>query len=628
MARGSLSARLRSLSDGDSFEIDTPNLAFRATEPGHYRVDVDPASGTTRVTVLTGAGAAYGASGQTVMLAGGQQASFREKDLTRVSSHESPPLDNFDRWADERNRREDQSVAARYVPRDITGYQQLDPHGQWAQDATLGAIWYPQVDAKWAPYRFGQWEWVAPWGWTWLDDAPWAFATSHYGRWSRIDARWAWVPGRLAAKPVYAPALVAFVGQGDSLAWFPLAPGEAWQPPYKASLTHTGGINRGALAATGERGPLAHQRSVHALTVIASGDFHRGKPAQVSWLRLALNELSSAQADAAAAHAAAHRCRGRAARTRSSTRAPGPCGSCQVAAPLAAPSVQVTAKAPAAVPVPAPVPAARPVHLAQAPAPPAVRPAKPAAAPVAAAPKAVQPRGAQAPPRPDARVEAARAQAVRDKALRLEAARRTEQAQKAQLARRPSRPGAPNWRNAKQMQGASPQRRWKRGPAMAMAQVQAQIQKQAQVKREEQMRRVAQARREEQCAGKTWHARKRAPSGWSRRAARPTAKRIRCANSRRSAKTAPSARRWRSGRPVTGIERGARHRSASRPVSTHGSASSRPRARSSAGTSSCGSRPGSARGSRQRRTGATCRRNGSAFRSCRRACSSRCRWCA
>ena len=41
-----------------------------------------------------------------------------------------------------------------------------------------------------------------------------------------------WVPGATAARPVYAPALVAFVGFGGPgmAAWFPLGPGEVYRP--------------------------------------------------------------------------------------------------------------------------------------------------------------------------------------------------------------------------------------------------------------------------------------------------------------------------------------------------------------------------------------------------------------
>src|SRR5512133_3239027 len=306
ITQGSVYVRVRSLPEGENFEIDTPNLAYRAAYPGDYRIDVDAARGMTRVTIHSGTGAVYGDGGQVQPLGGGQQVTFRARDLTPVNTQESPPQDNFDRWAAERNRHEDQSVAARYVPREVVGYQQLDAHGQWMQDATYGPVWFPQVTpAQWAPYRNGHWEWIAPWGWTWIDDAEWGFAPFHYGRWALIGSRWAWVPGRIGLKPVYAPALVAFVGGASGgvnwsfsigagrpgVAWFPLAPGEPWYPGYAASPAYLANVNLGTAAPP----TYAYQRKTEALTSIAAEDFHRGKPVGASWLRLAANALTNAQ---------------------------------------------------------------------------------------------------------------------------------------------------------------------------------------------------------------------------------------------------------------------------------------------------------------------------------------------
>ncbi len=308
LTQGTVHVRVRSLPEGENFEIDTPNLAYRAAYPGDYRIDVDAARGTTRVTIHSGTGTVYGENGQALPLGGGQQITFRGRTLAKLAAQESPPQDNFDRWAAERNRREDQSVSARYVPREVVGYQSLDAHGQWTQDATHGAVWFPQgTSAKWAPYRDGRWEWIAPWGWTWIDDAPWGFAPSHYGRWAMIGSRWGWVPGRIALRPIYAPALVAFIGGGSAatpwsipvaagrpgIAWFPLAPGEAWQPGYPASPFYISSVNRNMPPQAGPS--WAHQARPEALTAMTAEDFHRGRPVRGSWLRVAGNALAKAQ---------------------------------------------------------------------------------------------------------------------------------------------------------------------------------------------------------------------------------------------------------------------------------------------------------------------------------------------
>src|SRR6185369_5594330 len=308
VTQGAVSVRMRSLPEGENFEIATPNLAYRAAYPGDYRIDVDAASGTTRVTIHSGTGAVYGESGQALPLGGGQQITFRARSLVQVNAQESPPQDGFDRWAADRNRLEDQSISARYVPREVVGYQQLDAHGQWAQDATHGMVWYPRATAaNWAPYRHGHWEWISPWGWTWIDDAPWGFAPFHYGRWALIGSRWAWVPGHLGLHPLYAPALVAFIGGGGGgvnwnislgsgrpgVAWFPLAPGEAWQPGYRASPVYISNVNRHI--AVQDNASYAHQRHADALTAVSAEDFDRGRPVRAGFVRVAANALSTSQ---------------------------------------------------------------------------------------------------------------------------------------------------------------------------------------------------------------------------------------------------------------------------------------------------------------------------------------------
>ena len=251
---GTASVRVRQLQPGERVEIDTPHLAVVASQAGEYRVDVDPRADTTRVTVHAGVATVYGEAGQSTTVGQRQQALFTGRNLQPLQRGGVAVRDGFDQWVAQRDALEDRSASARYVPRDVPGYQQLDAYGEWAQDATYGPVWYPQVTvADWAPYRYGRWAWVEPWGWTWVDDAPWGFAPSHYGRWAQIGPRWAWVPGSFGPRPVYAPALVAFVG-GDNwsvalgspgAAWFPLAPGEYWRPHYHASDRYHRGLNWG-----------------------------------------------------------------------------------------------------------------------------------------------------------------------------------------------------------------------------------------------------------------------------------------------------------------------------------------------------------------------------------------------
>ena len=154
-----------------------------------------------------------------------------------------------------RDRRWDRSASARYVSPEVVGFADLDQYGTWRPAADYGHVWFPRdVPRDWAPYRYGHWSWVDPWGWTWIDDAPWGFAPFHYGRWATIGGRWGWIPGPVNVRPVYAPALVAFIG-GDNfqfsistgstagIGWFPLAPGEVYRPAYVASRDYVRNVN-------------------------------------------------------------------------------------------------------------------------------------------------------------------------------------------------------------------------------------------------------------------------------------------------------------------------------------------------------------------------------------------------
>jgi hypothetical protein len=317
LAQGTVRLRVRNLFDGQRIEINTPNLAFVLTRPGDYRIDVVPATsgsaGSTRVVVQSGAATVYGAGGASLNLAGGQQANFTDTQLTPAGL--APEVqDGFDAWAADRDRREDRSVSARYIPREVIGYQQLDTYGDWSQDPTYGAVWLPRaVPANWAPYRAGHWSWIDPWGWTWIDDAPWGFAPFHYGRWAQIGPRWGWVPGQLAPRPVYAPALVAFIGgrsggvnwnialgqqalQQPGLGWFPLAPGEAFRPAYRVSPRYVTEVNHNIVVNNyNTANNYRYQRQSAAVSALSAADFARGQPVRPGIQRLSPADLGRAQ---------------------------------------------------------------------------------------------------------------------------------------------------------------------------------------------------------------------------------------------------------------------------------------------------------------------------------------------
>src|SRR3984893_14813931 len=256
LTSGTIDVRLRNLYGDNVFEVDTPNLAFTVLRRGDYRITVDPEGSFTTITLRDGQGQING-GGQAFLVDGGSQVQVSGTDYISYDIYDLPGRDTFDRWSRNRELREERSRSARYVSPELTGYEDLDQNGTWRMDRNYGPVWIPtRVSRDWAPYREGHWAWVDPWGWTWVDDAPFGFVTSHYGRWAYMNdgynqGGWAWVPPRrdanrdlYAQRPVYSPALVTFVGDSNSardfgdgggVAWFPLAPGEVYVPAYQTS---------------------------------------------------------------------------------------------------------------------------------------------------------------------------------------------------------------------------------------------------------------------------------------------------------------------------------------------------------------------------------------------------------
>src|SRR5216117_1452906 len=252
LSQGSLNVRVRDLGDDESLEIDTPNGAVSLLRSGVYRLDVDTTGDTTSVTVRSGEGEVTAAGSafpvrreQTGVVVGG--------DAPTYDVHDAMRSDDWEDWCASRDRRWEDSRSARYVSHRVIGYEDLDDNGDWRDTPDYGAVWVPRgVATGWAPYRYGHWAWVEPWGWTWIDDASWGFAPFHYGRWVYVGGGWAWVPGRVVARPVYAPVLVVFVGGrnwslaiagGSGVAWFPLAPEEPYVPAYRVSNTYIRNVN-------------------------------------------------------------------------------------------------------------------------------------------------------------------------------------------------------------------------------------------------------------------------------------------------------------------------------------------------------------------------------------------------
>lgn len=250
LTQGTLNLRVRRIYDNQSYEIDTPTLAFVINRVGEYRLDVAPDGKGTIVTAFHGGGDAYGEAGARFRIEEGQSVRFNDAQLRDYASNALPAQDDFDRFAFDRDRRWDNSPSRQFVSEEVIGYGDLDNNGTWDTAPEYGNVWYPSsVAAGWTPYSTGHWGWVGSYGWTWVDAAPWGFAPFHYGRWAYVGNRWGWCPGGIHDRPYYAPALVAFIGGGlrigigGPVGWFPLGPRDVYVPGYRVSHDYFNRIN-------------------------------------------------------------------------------------------------------------------------------------------------------------------------------------------------------------------------------------------------------------------------------------------------------------------------------------------------------------------------------------------------
>ena len=318
LAQGSLILRVRHVDDDDTYEIDTPNIAFSLLQPGEYRVDVSEDGSQTITTVWHGRGRVTG-GGLTYTVVANQTATFTGSDHLDYDLGQIANQDDFDSWSSDRDSREDDADSANYVSREMTGYEDLDDSGDWSYVAGYGPCWRPRaVVAGWAPYRFGHWAFVGPWGWTWVEDERWGFAPFHYGRWAFVNNGWFWVPGPVVIHPVWAPALVAFVGGGPGfrfsagvgVGWFPLAPGEVYVPSYRVSRTYVNNVNitnttvnitkvtnvynTVVINRTANNITYANQHVANGVTVVSHDAFVNARPVAQNVMRVDPKEIAAA----------------------------------------------------------------------------------------------------------------------------------------------------------------------------------------------------------------------------------------------------------------------------------------------------------------------------------------------
>jgi hypothetical protein len=276
LAAGTVDLAERQGADG-SPQIDTPSLTVRPNQTGDYRVTV-LGNGETLVTVRSGAATIATANGSQTLTPGSTLVAYGSS----IRMQGAVGFDSFDQF----NISRDQSVVSAYnsnpyLSPQLAGYSNFASYGQWQNVPGYGYAWAPnnQSQTNFAPYQNGQWVWEPGSGYTWVDNAPYGYATSHYGTWFNNPnyGGWLWQPpanqnqnSSTSLASAWLPAVVSFFLSGNNggsigglgnllgslsgvlgnsgnanIGWIPLAPGEQYQPWYgqNSSYPSTGLAN-------------------------------------------------------------------------------------------------------------------------------------------------------------------------------------------------------------------------------------------------------------------------------------------------------------------------------------------------------------------------------------------------
>lgn len=312
LTEGKATIRIVRKREKEEIEINTPNASIALLRPGEYNIEVSEEGETTIVKTRSGEAEIAG-EGKSYTVRADEIGVFRGSDELTSDINRIGPRTAFENWANDRARRDERSASSRYVGEGVIGYEDLDDNGEWIQEPEYGYVWRPTyVVSGWAPYRYGRWAYISPWGWTWIDDARWGFAPFHYGRWAYVRSRWCWVPGPRHIHAVYAPALVGWthapgvsvsVSIGSGIGWFPLGPREVYVPGYWHTRRYIHSVNvsntiivNNTYINNAYRGryrdfDYRYRGRGDAVTIIDRDHFVRGRPVEGHYRRLDDREL-------------------------------------------------------------------------------------------------------------------------------------------------------------------------------------------------------------------------------------------------------------------------------------------------------------------------------------------------
>jgi len=250
LAQGSANIFNDGFGSGQELSVQTPNGAITIAGRAAFRIDVYPDEQSTVITNARDFGGILlnGAGGYQFTLRPGESVQLTGTNPVYTQPLEPAPMDGLARWSTDFEVARRNSISARYVSAEMEGYDELDNNGDWQPESDYGPIWFPRVEAGWAPYHNGHWVNRPFYGWTWVADEPWGAAPFHYGRWVQVRGRWGWIPGPREQHPVWSPAQVVFaagvhIGGAGVSVWFPLGPGEAYKPWYPCTPQYIDRVN-------------------------------------------------------------------------------------------------------------------------------------------------------------------------------------------------------------------------------------------------------------------------------------------------------------------------------------------------------------------------------------------------
>ena len=230
---------LRSLDSGGEFRVLTGSVWYdgrRGTRSAVWirvpEADCEaPPGAVVRIDLSADNRARFSVfrAGLRVELETGQRVALRPHqrvylDAGRVSEGPEPfdydDLDDFDRYHRTRVSYYDHRPQHPYLDRDLVGSRDLEGYGSWTSYRG-SRYWRPRTYPGWRPYSHGYWSYDPGCGYSWIDDEPWGYTTSHYGRWVYRPAigGWCWAPG-----------YVLTVLHNSATAAVPLVPGGSRAP--------------------------------------------------------------------------------------------------------------------------------------------------------------------------------------------------------------------------------------------------------------------------------------------------------------------------------------------------------------------------------------------------------------